>query len=64
MLHLHWFLTDYLSLEWSFFLGTPPVAPGGASEARIGHIPFHLLTRGLPVFGNPELNARLTGKHV
>ena len=36
----------------------------GASEARIGHTPFHLLTRSLPVSGNPELNGRLIGKRV
>ena len=46
----------------------PWVATGrawaGAPEARIGHTHFHLLTRSLPVSGNPELNGRLTGKRV
>ena len=36
----------------------------GASEARIGHTPLHLLTKSLPVSGNLELNGRLTGKRV
>ena len=46
----------------------PSIATGrawtgtGASEARIGHTSFHLLTRSLPVSRNPELNSRPTGK--
>ena len=30
----------------------------GASDARIGHTPFHLLTKSFPVSGNPELKTQ------
>ena len=64
--HLYWLLKDDLRLEWGSIHGTPPVAPGPEPQ-RPGSaiLPLtYLLTRGLPVSGNPELNARLKGKRV